>query len=644
MSAELLSGASSVLLTWVVLIAVFIGIGLPVFEFVGLKEIESDHFLGAFWVGLSATILYLLLWNLLLPVNDVALAIPCAVGALGLATHWSLITRWKGRGAWSDRLPAILVIAAVGLWIALRAMGPPAAYETGSYHLPAVNWAKSLPVVPGLANLHWRLGFNNSNLLLAALVDRGPWEGRSTHIVSGLFLFALMIQIVLSAFRIGRGDRARLRSSAFDVILFFPVVVLIQQPDSVSSLRPDLATAVVLFVAASGLVSLLSGDRRSSRGADEFYVFVVTTLLLALSVSLKLSAAAFAASGFIIALWWWRFRAPSVDMVRRRALVWVTAASAAMGLSWMARGVVLTGYPAYPSTIGGMPVDWRVPAAQAEAERAWIEHFGRYYYDSALASTLSYRSESAGGWGWTTGWAESLINDPDGRWRVGVPLLVAALALLAAVLARVRGWGDVRLDQSWWLLLPIAAGGVLWFVAGPRPTFGYFVFWIFAALATSSTAAAMHGVRLYAPILFAAILFGTWPVARPALYATLELGENPLRALAGAVLIEPGEDDGFYPPPTSELERFTTDSGLELYVLAAEDNRCWNGPILCTPHPSRNLRLRDPQSLRAGFTIDGAWEPLRWPHPSSDFLDSWLEYEAAAAAGRDDELSAASHQ
>ncbi len=40
---------------------------------------------------------------------------------------------------------------------------------------------------------------------------------------------------------------------------------------------------------------------------------------------------------------------------------------------FLARGVVLSGYPLYPSSAFGLDVDWRVPLAQVEADRVFIK-------------------------------------------------------------------------------------------------------------------------------------------------------------------------------------------------------------------------------------------------------------------------------
>src|SRR5262249_3841379 len=155
--------------------------------------------------------------------------------------------------------------------------GPCTAYDSGMYHIPAMDWAKGFPIVPGLGNLHGRLAFNCSSLLYAAMVDVGPWSGRSNHIVNGLFLFALLIQIVLHIFQLPRASETKKALCLFNIALLTPTIVLIQNPNFISSFTPDLPSAVVLFVAASMLFAQTINTDKHASMREQAYNLVVST-------------------------------------------------------------------------------------------------------------------------------------------------------------------------------------------------------------------------------------------------------------------------------------------------------------------------------------------------------------------------------
>ena len=78
-----------------------------------------------------------------------------------------------------------------------------------SYHVQAVKWAKAYPVVPGIANLHGPLAFNNSSFLYDAMVDSGWWEGRGYHVANAVLLHGAVIQSLLNGLQWLRGGLSR---------------------------------------------------------------------------------------------------------------------------------------------------------------------------------------------------------------------------------------------------------------------------------------------------------------------------------------------------------------------------------------------------------------------------------------------------
>ena len=110
-------------------------------------------------------------------------------------------------------------------------------------------------------------------------------------------------------------------------------------------------------------------------------------------------------------------------------------------------------------------------------------------------------------------------------------------------------------------------------------------------------------------------------------------GERAL-AVLDALVVRPSSGRMLAPIDTPELRRFTTASGLTVHV-PVDDNACLNGPLLCTPHPSPRLRLRDRADIGGGFATEGReWVPSRWPNPWSEFLEYWRCSETPTAESR----------
>lgn len=619
-----MGGIAGTLATWVVLTAVLSGWGLLLRRSFGLRTLCYEDADTCFWLGLGTVILFLQLWHFLLPIRWPATAAVIALGLAGIGANAGALGAWLRQVRWRRVLPLAGVVLVAASWVADRALLPVTAYDSGMYHIPVIEWTHAFPVVPGLANLHGRLAFNNSSLLFAALVDVGPWAGRSNHVVNGLFLVAILARILVRAFRFPSAhgpDRAR---SIFDLALLAPIVAMVLRPFFLSSFTTDVAAAVVLLVAVSILFGRLV-RREETPGAAAATAFdgFAAMVLLAVAVCFKLSVAVFAVAAWSVGAYLLRRAGRTARGPSGRALGWAIGLCGALALTWLARGVILSGYPAYPSTFAAFPVPWRVPVEQAEAELAWIRHFARTYYRGGIP----FAPETVLHWNWLGPWAASLLSNEDANWQVVLPLaLVGALPLVSGV-GRVWGWGRVSRPAAagWLLLLPLAVGAAFWFMTAPRPVFGFPLFWLLSALLVAQVLGAWGGGRAAgAPVLVAGLLVGVLPIVREARAALLR-GPDPIAQVVRALFVAPGPDHGFHPTPPPELETFVTGSGLRLYV-PKDDNRCMDAPLPCTPHPAPNLRLRRPGELGAGFVTDGEWRALRWPSPWNWFLEDWKRY------------------
>ena len=97
----------------------------------------------------------------------------------------------------------------------------------------------------------------------------------------------------------------------------------------------------------------------------------------------------------------------------------------------MGRGVVLSGYPLFPTSVAGFPVEWRVPAEHADGEFAFIRHSGR-----ASTQNLPVVAGEVGFGGWFPRWTRHALDEP---FEVLIPVTLALLGLFAFFLLRRRG-------------------------------------------------------------------------------------------------------------------------------------------------------------------------------------------------------------
>lgn len=621
----LLTSHAAIALTWAVLAVTLTGIGLLYRRRTTRSSLDALELLWAFWTGFALVLFFLQLWHLVRPVSAGALAVVLALGGAGIARERRSIRSWMQGKPWAGAGLFLLLASVLVAWTANRSIGPVTNYDSGMYHIPVLAWSKAHAIVPGLANLHGRLAFNSSSLLFAAMLDHGPWSGRATHIANSLLVVMFGLQAALAWGRLVGGAVRSQAADVFDAVLLLPVLAVLVGGE-VSSIETDTPVALMALAVASRLHrSLIAADdaldlRRSH--------FAGAALLLGATVCVKLSAVVLGGALFLTAVWVYR---EALAQAWRATLVSVLA-PVTMGLVWMARGVILSGYPVYPATALGVSVPWRVSHEQAIAEAAWIR---------MSAHELNHNRIVAG-FDWLVPWAKEIVTDVRFVFLVPVPFLATlAIGALAWWRWRHRSVHPTQspLAPTWVLAIPALVGAAFWFVVAPHPRFGMGPAWLAAALAsaawfalgTASADVRQRQLRRMAGLLAVACLVGLASIGFFMKGTGTGRRAGDVR-MVGSLFFLPGPDHGLYPAPTSTFVSYTTASGLGL-IVPKDNNMCWQAPLLCTPHPAPNLRLRNPADVGAGFVADdGIWQPVRWPNPWTPFRP-WLACRSSGPAG-----------
>jgi hypothetical protein len=615
--AGTLFGTTAVFATYLLIASVMIGLGLAVRRAFGLRDVQLADLLASFWMGLASTLSFLTLWNFALPVASAATVL--VLGA-GLASMCMMRAR-IGRALRSARLPRWMVfgLALLGLWIANVALGPMRNWDTSLYHMQGVEWAKQHAAVPGLANLFGPLGFNNSTFLYDALLDAGPWRGRAWHVANGVMLWVFAAQALCGTVRIAT-DGARVGPMHVVALALLPLATAAIERGSATDFSTAVPGGFLLAVAfqrcvrASALSSWSDGQRA--------FELVSAVVLAASAVAAKLSNAVFAAALVLVAGVALLRSTAQDNAWRRRALLWTCGALALIGGGFAARGVVLSGYPLFPSRVLAAPVEWRAPDEHARAEYDFVGHSAR-----ATADDPEIVSGARSGWqAWSGPWLASLGHDP---FTVAVPLGVAVIAALLLVLRRRVQAGALAPPPA--LLVPPALALVAWFVVAPMPHYGAPFVWTLFAVAVSHafarSCASPSASRRWAAAL---TVLGASPcIVLPLVLIRGSSPSNPLRRIASSNCYLPKAGTWIAPTPAlPTLTTYTTRSGLALNVPSGELARSWSAPLPCTPNPASNLRLRRSGRLGSGFVVDGAWQMEHWPEPwRPNFLpalrDAW---------------------
>src|SRR5260370_12899566 len=128
--------------------------------------------------------------------------------------------------------------------------------------------------------------------------------------------------------------------------------------------------------------------------------------------------------------------------------------SAAIVLPWIGRGLVLTGYPFFRSAAVSIPVDWEVPASEAQGEADFARSFARI-----PDSTYDY----AHGWKWLRPWFRDFVREREGFL---IPLFFVVAGGVAGIIRMKSDKGNA-LPKRVWLVLPSLGCLVFWFFEAP---------------------------------------------------------------------------------------------------------------------------------------------------------------------------------
>ena len=457
------------------------------------------------------------------------------------------------------------------IWLANRSMAPINLGDTGLYHLSSVRWNASYAIIPGLGNLHGRLAFNSSFFLYAALFESG-WFGKAYHFANGLLLVVLTTQLISSFIGVFKQRNSSVLPDLFSVLL------LAYLPYQFFSYAPNLSNDLAIY--SLGVVIALQLCRLlfNSGTADEENWLVFTILVLtAAGITVKLSFIGLGFFSVLVALLTLEFnrRQRREQLLIPKDLTWLI--SILILGSWILRGYILSGYPAYPSTFGELNVIWRVPPELVANEARWITSWGR--------QPVKPPEETLGNWNWL------LPKLKKGLSRLPEFILPMGLALFgsAIYLYRKRTIPDdpalPPLSQIIFFLLPPAGALTFWFFTSPNIRFVGVSFWWLGAGALTVSLTGKH--------------LEDWVAAASGLFFILLF---ILYSGVYAFWISPAPDRGFISAPGAQTSSYQTLSGLVIQIPVQND-ACWDSPLPCTPNPDPNLSLIIPGDLNKGFMV-----------------------------------------
>ena len=501
-------------------------------------------------------------------------AVPISPGfAAALAAAGWLTLALHARSAFRALNPARVAILGVSAAaVGATMLGAPhfQAADTGLYHWPTVKWAIEQPVTPGLANLHFRFGFNSSWYLLGATAHLPGLGPRGVFALNGVFLFFGVAALFWELHRgLRRGRVGPSAVFAATLLLLFALRFQSLLYSQVGAIGNDGAIAFSHYLAVLLLVAWLeSGGRRP----DCLPSLLAVCLFGALA---KLTGSALGVGAAAVVGWslWRRGGGAALAPVASGAAI----VAAAVLIPWLLRGYAASGCLAFPAPSSCvLRPDWGVAPERA----AELAHAHRVYalygpgHRDVVHWPLPDRLEL---------WADRLLDNRTiaaGAWlgAVGAALLAASLALGGGAARAARPVGGALVFAAFCALLWLVGTPGRRFGLGQVLSLGALLFAVGAVRCVPALAGWMaraRGARRVAPS-------ARWRWVVPLLLCAAigRLGVDLLARRAESPTWRAAlfRDETF---PSVPYATVTAPSGASVHYARRPDRMCWDTPLPC---------------------------------------------------------------
>jgi hypothetical protein len=235
-------------------------------------------------------------------------------------------------------------------------------YDSAFYHFQNIRWNEEFAVVPGLANLDSRFGFNSSYFLLSAIFSFRFLLSEAIYPLQPLIVTAIGCRVLYELF-ISEYEIKRVIILLSYILLYWVSIYFLGNTST--DILPNF---IVFYIMVQAVLY------------PEFLKtnFLIGIILPVFLLTCKLS---FFPVGLIsVYLLYFLFKKK-----KYRVIVFVCIAGLLILIPWLARNAIISGYLVYPLyRIDLFSFDWKVPVEIAAKEKDYIFDTGYYFFRIAL--------------------------------------------------------------------------------------------------------------------------------------------------------------------------------------------------------------------------------------------------------------------
>lgn len=496
-----------------------------------------------FWSGLFIVFGILQIWSIFLPVNIYSLLFVVLLAVISL-----IIFLKKGFKLPKNINYNFVLMGVVGLFIiSYYASQQPYMPDTLGYHLNTVKWINLFPVVPGLANLHSRLGFNTSFFPFASMLNNWFMRDRVSHLALSLLVAVLFIEFVW-IFLKSKNRYLKL----FCLFVVPTIVISVVKTEVIASLYYDFALVILILAAC---IEFIQGGTKS---------LIIAGLISFLIFTVKLSGVSFS---FLILLFVIYKLIVANKGVRWRYSLGLLLSGLFVLIPYLVRNAFLSGWLLYPLPLFKMNFDWSVPVSQVHdvytVTQVWARAPG-VEWSKYIGSSF---------WDWFPSW----FSRNSGSIEVKILFFTLALILLFPLIRSIKKIKFSIPRNLFYLCLTSLISILYILFTAPDIRFGGIFVWTFFAGVTSIYLSNLNwnnNLKILTLVISLIFIFAlSWPIridSEPYLKTVRWDQASPTKNVNGILI--------------------PLDGSLG----------CGNSDLPCTPE-NNNIKWRAPGDLSKGF-------------------------------------------
>jgi len=315
---------------------------------------------------MCALIISLSIWSLWLPSNYIFLAIILFICII----YWAINYQKAGRlydeikKSIRDSLSTselILVLSFIVVFVFFFTWQQDV-YDSAFYHYQNIRWNEEYAVVPGIANIDDRFGFNSNYFLLSAIFSFRSLFGEAIYTLQSLIVTLIGLWILYELFKY-RYEAKRLIIFATYILLFWASIYFLGNTST------DIMPNFIAFYIVARLILY-------PRLLKEYNLLLIILPVFLLTCKLSFFP------GCIFSLYLLYSLIKKKDY---KATIFLCSVGALIVILWLTRNVIVSGYLVYPLyRIDLFDFDWKVPAEVAMKQREYIFAIGYYFFRIAV--------------------------------------------------------------------------------------------------------------------------------------------------------------------------------------------------------------------------------------------------------------------